>query len=297
MDDINVIGMKSKAEILGENIQEVEIRTYAQYLKICKESAELYREYIENRGYTLTIDDICDTLDISANYVQRYIIKYLDRIELTRESRLGLKMMEELKIDKALLDKKILVCKDSFLNYLSNNLKKQSDQLVFTYSLDDFIGVDLTEKELKIKIGQLENKFHKELCKDINYEFDIESIKLQSIENMKIRLGFRHNVQIYRIIGKYSYKKYILNKYSVRYSLDHEDMKKVILDNKDSVLFTTADNLNVAAASRNEIVKESVISITIEKFALCKLMDIKNKTSDEIRNKFLDIIVQELALV
>lgn len=297
MDDINVVGVKRDALILGEDVSELRVFS-EEYRAAAIRNGLIYKEYIERKGYSLTIDDICDMLDLSENYVQRYIIKFLDRVELTRDARLGIKHIVKWNQDKsfpvAILDKKILINRDSFRDYLSKNLVKKSDCIAFTYFENDFAGVNCGGvKDLKQKIRSLEKELRDKYINDeLQYEFDIEEQKFQSIDFMKIRLGLRHNVQIYRLIKKYSYEKYILNMNTVRYVIPEGDIHRIIMRNKENIYHETVANME--ALKQEPIDPEGddeEIVIQLERYVLWRVLEgIERASYEDIKQKLLEFI-------
>lgn len=308
-DDINVIGNKSKALKLGKDVKYTDYPSMSKqlYFDECKVNGDLYIDYIYSKGYSLCIDDICDAFDLTENYVQRYIIKYIDRIELTTSARYGLKNMCDLEDDLYknyihLFDKKILMNRDSLLNYLNNNMIKLSDCIAFQYKDSDF--ADITKfsfKEIKSRIKEKISKLKLDIKYNHTYSINCLEKNFQSIDNMKIRLGFRHNVQIYRIIEMYSYSKFILNCNTVRYLLDDSDIKKIINDNRENIYYRTIDNSEYIGNTSTQdepntpTNKDQYVYLQIEKYILSHLLENLDYENDyeSIKILLLDIIKKE----
>lgn len=290
MDHIN--GIKREAKKLCKDIGCV--GDPVLYEVLIQKTGSVYREYIEEKGYDLTVEEVCDIFDVTENYVQRYMIKYIDRIEITKDARRGLKSLKAVCYYNGLSAKRILMSRNSFIEYLSSNLVKHSDRLTFIFQPDNFKDINNYDlKSLKKRIREIEDVINKMEGLKIFYEFDFSIPKFQSIENLKIRLGLRHNVQIYRIIEKYSYKKYTLNKYIVRYVVPDEDIERIIEDNKENIIHKTSNNIifiNTPTISK----KESEIVFQVEKYALAKYLDIDNLGYQQIKDKLLEYLKEQL---
>lgn len=223
----------------------------------------IYTEYItaiQENNYDMTVDEACYYIGCSYTY---FITKMIDKVYHIRINTAARKLIylyaniynelnEEL---RKLVNKRILISRTDFFNYMRSNIVIEQQYKVF--DIDDFdqsiineIQQNLDEYNLKvreftkrIKIAKSVVSLFNDVISILSYDYENSSVKLKlpkgyempekfySLKEIKFTDNFKYDIEVYRLLKSTGARKYLLcDEDFVRYDLSE------IKRNEDSLI-------------------------------------------------------------
>jgi hypothetical protein len=188
-----------------------------------------------NEGYSMTVDEICEYLSCTPTH---FLNCYRDNISHIRINTIGRDLlfyyhnMELIDISdyRGILLKRILYNRTDFNRFILENIKMECRYKRF--SLQELVIENLDvqqESKLINKVNFI--LFEKYGLSDKGFLEFVKYVpeKLYSMKDLKIKLGFKHDVEVYRYIQLRGVNKYKLNNL-VRYDIKDFKSYNIIIN-------------------------------------------------------------------
>lgn len=181
------------------------------------ETATEYLELIVNEGYTYTIEDLSEMLDMTEQYIQINFINRLDTLYIDKESKLKIRDLIKLYQDFDDIYIQNDKTKELIIRVLDYKDKFKKKVLISQLSIHQLL-MDIFKKEVEIVDNEEDIFFfrnrnpEKQLVplteKDIDIIFNSE-LQLRSTKKLKEYLGIKYDAQLYRELKWRRYIKFV----------------------------------------------------------------------------------------
>lgn len=181
----------------------------------CETTVE-YLELMVNEGYTYTIEDLSEMLDMTEQYIQVNFIDRLDTLYIDKENKLKIRCLIKLYQEFGDIYVPNNKTRELIIRVLDYKDKLKKKVLISQLSIQQLL-MDIFKKEVEIvneeEISFCKNKnLKKQLVSLTEDDIDIifnSDLQLRSTKKLKEYLGFKYDAQLYRELKWRRYIKFV----------------------------------------------------------------------------------------